>query len=761
MKKILALTLALLMLLTAFASCNDDEIPEAGSQSDTVASSEPTSEGDTTPEPWKPPVTPPDEDDGTLKAPETAPNDKEMTLVRVMDGTWTKPKDEEAAAWTSESTDKTVSIFDNGGTVNLNEYSGFMVRVKPAEENNGIYLRFFFKMADNTEIEILAKERNLNWYNGESWTAIKGAASNWKLPIGEEGYAYIEFPLEELEALSSQTVIDIKIGSYATGRSAIFSEWTLVKGATSLTTPTKLADGSKIELVSISDGTYTKDFAAKDQSYATELEGATTNIFANGATVDLSQYKGLLVKKTPDNENGKGIYVRFKFKDAAGTEVEVKAQNRELGWFNGTWGVAATATSNWKLTLDEEGYIFLDFSKFEEFNNKTISDICIYNSESDRSAKFSEWSLVKVVEGGTTTPDTPVDPPVVIPAPTIAVPTTLPDGSAINQTKITDGMLVLTGGSYTNAMTGEFAGTTTTVFANGATVKLGDYDGILFRVITSAEKNHAGLRFRFKFTMSDDSIIEVKAGGMDYAWWDGEKWETIDEAGTSNWTTPSAPEGYLYLALPFAAVDGTKEIKDIQFVSQSGENRLGIFCDWSFVKATPVLPAPTTLQDGTSFTLTEITDGTLVLTGASYTNAMTGEFTGTTTTVFANGATVNMDEYNGILFKFATAEEKNHAGIRFRFKFTMADDTVVEVKAGGMDYAWWDGEKWETIDETGSSNWTTPSVPEGYLYLALPFDAISNHTTHVVKDIQFLSQSGENRLGSFSEWSLVKVAATN
>ena len=588
MKKFLALTLALLMVLTVLVSCNNDlpgntDTGEA-TDSDTTGNTTPDTGKDTEPpEPWKPPVL----DENTVNAPKTAPNGKEMTLVSVMDGTWTKPKDEEAAAWSSECTDKSMSIFDNNGTVNLSEYSGFMVKVKSNEDNNGIYLRFFFKMSDGTEIEILAKQRTLNWYNGETWTAITGAASNWKLPVGEEGYAYIEFPLDEIKAHSTQTIADIKIGSYATGRSATFSEWTLVKGATALTVPTMLADGTRIELVSVSDGTFTKDPASSDQRYATALDNATTNIFANDATVDLSQYRGFLAKKTPNTEGG-GIYIRFKVKYADGKEAEIKAANRELGWFNGTWDVATTAASNWKFALDEEGYFFLDFSKFDELKGKTIKDICIYSSSTERSAVFSEWSFVKAASGEAPAPEVP---PVVKPeVPALEAPATLNDGTSIKLVPLTDGVLEVKGTSNASAFASAFPYATTSVFANGGTVDLSKYKGIMVKVSTSEEKNYLGLYIRLFFKVQgQEAETEIKALGRSLWYYNGTAWSEITSGETaSNWTTTTGEVGYIYLAFPLAEIEalGSTVVTDIRIYSAKSANRVGMFSDFSLVEQT-------------------------------------------------------------------------------------------------------------------------------------------------------------------------------
>ena len=770
MKKLLALTLALLMVLTVFASCSKDSTGDADTQTDAVSDSGTTgdTEADTgadtePPEPWKPPVNPP-EDDDELKAPEKAPNEKTMTLVSVMDGTWTKPFDAEAAAWTSESTDKTMSIFDNNATVDLNEYSGFMVRVKPNEDNAGIYLRFFFKMADGTEIEILAKERNLNWYNGDSWTTIKGATSNWKLPIGEEGYAYIEFPLAELAALTSQTVIDIKVGSYATSRSATFSEWTLVKGATTLTVPTKLADGTKIELVSISDGTYTKDFTQKDQSYATELENATTNIFANGATVDLSQYKGLLVKKTPDNENEKGIYIRFKVKYADGTEVEIKAQNRELGWFNGSWGVATTATSNWKLTLDEEGYVFLDFSKIDELKNKVISDICIYNSESDRSAKFTEWSFVKVVDGEAPAPEVP---PVVKPeVPALKAPSALNDGTPIKLVQLTDGILEAKGDANANAYASAFPYASTSIFANGGTVDLSKYKGMIVKVSTSEAKEYAGLYVRFFFKVQgQESEIEIKAKGRSLWYYDGTAWTEITSGATaSNWTTAIGAVGYIYLAFPLDEIAALESaiVTDIRIYSSKSANRIGMFSDFSLVEET--VAAPKTLADGTAIELTSITDGTFTKNPSGNSGCWASATTNATECIFDNGATVDISQYSGFLVKKTPNTEGGGIYVRFKFKVVKADGTVKEldIKADGRTLGFWDGTEWiDVTSAAGASNWkVTPIDVDGYIYIAFPLKEITAEGTTTVSDIYIYSSSSD-RSAIFENWSLVKTVAAN
>ena len=766
MKKALALFLALLMLVTVFCSCNDGNDSETKADTETKAVEDSETEADTKEdkndkkEPWKPgdPTEGDEGDEGDtpteLEVPTKAPNGKTMEIVPVMDGTWTKPFDAEAAAWASECTDKTLSVFDNNGTVNLNEYSGFLVRVKPNEVNNGIYLRFFLKMQDGTELEIKALGRNLNWYTLENgWTTIAGGetASNWKLPIGEEGYAYLEFPLSEVAAHSTSVVTDIKVGSYGTERSATFSEWSLVKGATTLKTPTALADGTKIELVSISDGTYTKDFTAKDQSYATELENATTNIFANGATVDLSQYRGFLVKKTPDNENGKGIYIRFKVKYADGTEQEIKAQNRELSWFNGSWDVAATASSNWKLTLDEEGYIFLDFSKFDELKDKVISDFCIYNSEADRSAKFSEWSFVKAVEGGESG-DTPVEVKPEIPV--LAVPDKLADGTPISVKPITDGVLEVPGTDNASGYASSLPFATINAFADGATIDLNNYKGLLLKVTTSEAKNFAGLYVRFFIKVPGaEEEIQIKANGRSLWYYNGTEWSEVTSGATAtNWTTPTGAVGYIYLAFPLDEIAALESavISDIRIYSSKSANRIGMFSDLYLV--TKSVAAPTTLSDGTAITATKVTDGIFEVASKNNLSAWSTEFASSSSNIFDGGAKVDLSEYKGILIKATTYAEKNYAGIRFHFKFKLADGTTVTVKSAGRGYKWYNGESWKDV-AGATSNWTTPNEESGYLYVAFPFDELESK---VVTDIGIVSQSGANRFGNYSDFCLVK-----
>lgn len=357
-----------------------------------------------------------------------------------------------------------------------------------------------------------------------------------------------------------------------------------------LTAPTTLSNGSKIELVSITDGTYTKPSDAKFGMYATKIENKTTCIFDNGATVDISGYAGFLVKKTPNGEGG-GIYIRLRVMMADGTELELKSKDRAAYWYDTEgWSTVSGASSNWKLPLNKEGYVFFafPFSEITAHGSSVIKDIQIYNSETNRSATFSEWSFVKVTEavtpeqpgegggeggeqGGSTS--------------TIVAPTTLADGKTITVTSITDGVLKAAGASSSNALSGEFAGTTKTLFDNGATVDLNDYSGILFKATTSEETNNVGIRFRFKFKMQDGTTIEIKSAERGYAWWDGEKWTEVAGA-TTNWTTPNMPEGYVYLELPFSEITAhsTQVITDIQFISQSGANRLGSFSEFSLVK---------------------------------------------------------------------------------------------------------------------------------------------------------------------------------
>ena len=438
MKKFLAWTLVVLMLVGMLASCNNSEgevtdtnAPDTSTQ-DTSKDTEP--DEDDKKEPWKPPVLPPEDEEGEeggeeaekiLTAPTALPNGTAITeIVSIADGTYTKPFDQKFGIWATGIEDKTTCIFDNGATVDTSEYAGFLVKKTPTTEGAGIYIRFKIKMSDDTEIEIKSANRPLYWYTTDGWEEVAGATSNWKLPIGEEGYALLLFPLSEITALGSAVIKDIQIYNSEVNRAAIFSEWSFVKVAVTdqggteepetpsvpegptlpeLAAPTTFKDGSKITITPISDGTWTKPASASAGCWATEISDQTTSIFANGATVDLAQYDGILVRKTPNTEGG-GIYLRFKFKMADGTIIEVKSADRPLDWYDADgWGVVNGAASNWKLPIDKDGYFFfpLPINEITAHGSTTISDFYIYSSSNDRSAIFSSWSFVKLTaEGG-------------------------------------------------------------------------------------------------------------------------------------------------------------------------------------------------------------------------------------------------------------------------------------------------------------------------------------------------------------------------
>ena len=792
MKKLLALALAILMIFAVCACADTGDgtdttagTPTGTTPTDTDPINPPDTEkgGDDEPvEPWKPVIPP--EDDTTPKdgMPQALPNGKTYEVISVTDGTWKKPFDEEASCWATATTDKTVTVFDNDATVDLNEYAGFLVKVAPTEENNGIYLRFFFKMADGTEIEILAKNRNLNWHDGTSWTTITGAASNWKLPVGETGYVYIEFPLEEIASLSSAAIKDIAIGSYATSRSAIFSEWSLVKSEKELTAPTKLNNGSSIELVSVTDGTYTKPADQKFGMWATGLTDKTTCIFDNDKTVELSQYAGFLVKKTPNTEGG-GIYIRFKFMLADGTEVEVKSANRPLYWYDVEgWSEIGGATSNWKLPIEKEGYVFLPFAALTELGtNPVIKDIYIYNSEVDRSAVFTEWSLVKVVEGSTVI--TPTKPTV----PALEAPKALADGSAINTTLVTDGILSATGTANASGYASQFLHATNTLFKDGAKVDLNNYDGLLVKVATSADKGYAGLYLRYFFKLADGTEVEIKALGRSLGYYNGTEWSEIPAANetASNWTTSTGEVGYVYLDFSlFTEISGlaNKEITDIRIYSAKSANRIGTFSDMFLVKKgegtvtpeqpgqggeqggtttptlTPAADAPTTLKDGTTVTLTAVTDGKLEATGTANASASASAFPNATTSIFADGGKINFNDYKGLLLKITTSAEKDYAGLYIRFFFKMSDGQEVEIKALGRSLGYYNGTAWSEITSGATaSNWTTATGAEGYIYLDFSLlNEIKDYSTQEIIDIRIYGSKSANRIGSYSDMILVK-----
>ena len=588
MKKLLTLTLALLMLCTV-VSCTSAKKPQedaTATKQDTQTQAPTTTEKQeevTTREPWKPPVitdepTVPDNPPADpLAAPTTFPDGTLMEIIPVTDGTLQKTDGVAAGTYATELPDKTKTIFDGGKTVKVSDYLGFLVKVS-TENENGVYMRFKFKVKDGDavkEVEVKANNRTIGWYREGAWNDFQGAASNWVTPASTGGYVYLPFALvTELQATDEITDIQV-YSSNGSNRIGVFSEWSLVNPGND--DPRKLSDDTPIVLERITDGTLTADGTAEAVAYSGAFAGTTKTIFDGGAKVNVKNYKGVMVKVTTTTENHYGLYLHFFVKLADGTEVEIKAASRSYEWFDGTkWTTVSGAAQNWVTPNEESVWVYIPFP-LSEITTDEITDIAITSAKSAaRLGTFSEFSFVKATgEGGT-----PVDNKPKVPE--LAAPARLADDTKIELVPISDGILSAAGTNI-SGYASNLPYQTTTIFTDGAKIDISGYSGIMIKVATSTE-NHAGLYMRFFFKLADGTEVEVKALGRPIQCYNGTAWATYESGETaSNWVTPSEEVAYLYFAFPFSEIT-TNEITDFRIYSSGSKTRLGTFSDWSFVK---------------------------------------------------------------------------------------------------------------------------------------------------------------------------------
>ena len=342
-----------------------------------------------------------------VAAPTTLPDGSQMSLTPVTDGTMTNPGTGEAniSKFASQFDNTTKTVFDNGNIIDTTTCKGMLLRVDSTKSQT--QWRFIVTYADGTTYEV--RKQPFSWWNGTAWSS--GSLADNSSGSSASGYVYVDF---SAIGLTQTQISNLKLYSAkSTTRAGTFSEWSIVQTpeqaannpliptvppvepeTPAITAPTTLPDATtKIFYKSVTDGTLVKQDGVSAGAYSTALENKTYSIFENG-TQDLANYKGFIVKA---NATGTGkLYLRYKFKMANGTEVEIKSNNRPLAWYDGTsWSELAGASSNWQTPIGE-GYAFLAFP-LDDFgaNGTLVSDIQVYSSNgSGRIGEFSEWSLV-------------------------------------------------------------------------------------------------------------------------------------------------------------------------------------------------------------------------------------------------------------------------------------------------------------------------------------------------------------------------------
>ena len=170
-------------------------------------------------------------------APTKMPDGTQMMYKSITDGSFTKEYGVEPV-FSKNLQNKTYSIFENGKQA-LANYSGFLARVESTGTSE-LYFRLKFDIEGETEPKNMpAASKIAYWYDGENWSELTGAASNWTLPLGK-GYVYVSF---ETMGITDYVVSDIMAySSDGKNRAGSFSEWSLVY------TPEQIITGANVSL---------------------------------------------------------------------------------------------------------------------------------------------------------------------------------------------------------------------------------------------------------------------------------------------------------------------------------------------------------------------------------------------------------------------------------------------------------------------------------------------------------------------------------
>lgn len=175
---------------------------------------------------------------------------------------------------------------------------------------------------------------------------------------------------------------------------------------------------------------------------------------------------------------------------------------------------------------------------------------------------------------------------------------------------------------------------------------------------------------------------------------------------------------------------------------------------------------PTTLKDGTNIKLVPVTDGSLTVadTTVIVTKNAT-EFTGTTQTVFDGDNIINLKQYRGMMIK-VTPDKTANSGMVFRFKFVLSNGTVISLSAVENEertHYWYYNGTWTEKTEIYKNNFTMQNNKIVYAYFDFNYITTTLKTAfpellsgrNQIKNLQVEKLKG-NRLGTFSEWCLVK-----
>lgn len=172
--------------------------------------------------------------------------------------------------------------------------------------------------------------------------------------------------------------------------------------------PKTLADGTKVKLVPVSEGGVFPENTSAVGILATDLAGGKQSVFDGNRTVDLSEYRGMMIKVTTGVASKGGMQFRFQFKMASnGQLIDSKSNPRTYYHYkNGTWTAVAATAQQFTMQMGET-YAYFEFpfgtseltGTFTELTASEVSNLKIYKPKSDtRIGAISEWYLVKAIE---------------------------------------------------------------------------------------------------------------------------------------------------------------------------------------------------------------------------------------------------------------------------------------------------------------------------------------------------------------------------
>ena len=243
------------------------------------------------------------------------------------------------------------------------------------------------------------------------YSSIQGGAVTYHAGSGADTETDKYIGGEYLFALvveNAPAELDAEITPYVTyggnAHNGAQSNVDLVQNATA---PKTLSDGTKIKLIPVTDGVFPEN-TDKVGMAATAFTGTTKSIFDGITTVDLSEYRGMMIKITPDMDTA-GMQFRFQFqlKDS-NNFTDTKSAERTFYWYNGeNWSATTKTAQQFTMPDKVEGYAYFEFPFIDSELNGNFSEVLttsevlnlkIYKpASSARIGSISEWYLIKAL----------------------------------------------------------------------------------------------------------------------------------------------------------------------------------------------------------------------------------------------------------------------------------------------------------------------------------------------------------------------------